>query len=105
MSWKRVLLIILQMLPAHSRCWAVGQQSSGAPQQSTPPRLQEHPAFLHIRNQQWSIWAATDGLHRCHIINTELAFTFKNQLVTNSTHMETNGPTLETLALFLLYVG
>lgn len=25
MSWKQVLLIILQMLPAHSRCWAVGQ--------------------------------------------------------------------------------
>lgn len=25
MSWKPVLLIILQMLPALSRCWAAGQ--------------------------------------------------------------------------------
>lgn len=25
MSWKQVLLIIPQMLPAHSRCWALGQ--------------------------------------------------------------------------------
>lgn len=82
MSWKQVLLIILQMLPAHSRCWAVGQRSSGAPVNPHPspphphPRPQEHPAFPHIRNQPLSIWAATDGLHRCHIINTELLFIF-----------------------------
>lgn len=34
MSWKPVLLIILQMLPALSRCWAAGQ---AAEQQGSLP--------------------------------------------------------------------
>lgn len=51
MSWKPVLLIILQMLPALSRCWAAGQAAE-----------QQGSLTLHTQIRTWLLTPLLLGL-------------------------------------------
>lgn len=53
MSWKPVLLIILQMLPALSRCWAAGQ---AAEQQGSQALHTQIKTWLLTSPATWAGW-------------------------------------------------